>query len=161
MAYSYEPHYWEDFEVGQTFETVGRTVTESDFVFHSMFAGDWTELHTNREFAEDGPFSKRVAHGPMTFVLATGFVYRCGIVERTVYAFLGMNYMDIPNALGVNDTVDMEMEVTNKKEIDSVEGADFVTIDGEVTNQEGTVVFEGDMKFLIKNKGEWPEETHP
>jgi len=161
MAYSYEPHYWEDFEVGQTFETVGRTVTESDFVFHSMFAGDWTELHTNREFAADGPFGERVAHGPMTFVLATGFVYRCGIVERTVYAFLGMNYMNIPNALGVNDTIDMEMEVTNKKEINSVDGADMVTIDSEVTNQDDELVFAGDMKFLIKNEGEWPEETHP
>jgi acyl dehydratase len=72
-----------------------------------------------------------------------------------------MNYMNIPNALGVNDTIDMEMEVTNKKEINSVDGADMVTIDSEVTNQEDEVVFEGDMKFLIKNKGEWPEETHP
>ena len=161
MAYSYEPHYWEDFEVGQTFETVGRTVTESDFVFHSMFSGDWTELHTNREFAEDGPFGGRVAHGPMTFVLATGFVYRCGIVERTVYAFLGMNYMDIPNPVATNDTISMEMEVMNKKEIGSVDGADMVTIDSEVTKEDGAVVFAGDMKFLIKNEGEWPEETHP
>jgi len=161
MAYSYEPHYWEDFEVGQTFETVGRTVTESDFVFHSMFTGDWTELHTNREFAEDGPFGERVAHGPMTFVLATGFVYRCGIVERTVYAFLGMNYMDIPNPVGTNDTVSMGMEVLEKKRIDSVEGADMVTIDSEVTNQDGETVFAGDMKFLIKNEGEWPEDSHP
>jgi acyl dehydratase len=161
MAYSYEPHYWEDFEVGQTFESVGRTVTESDFVMHSMFAGDWTELHTNKHFAEEGPFEGRVAHGPMTFVLATGFVYRCGIVERTVYAFLGMNYMEIPNALGMDETISMEMEVTNKKEIDSIDKADMVTIDTVVTKEDGTPVFKGDMKFLIKNKGEWPEDTHP
>jgi len=161
MAYSYEPHYWEDFEVGQTFESVGRTVTESDFVMHSMFAGDWTELHTNRHFAEEGPFGERVAHGPMTFILATGFVYRCGIVERTVYAFLGMNYMDIPNAVVMDDTISMEMEVTEKKEISSIDDADMVTIDTEVTNQDGETVFEGDMKFLIKNKGEWDKETHP
>jgi acyl dehydratase len=161
MAYSYEPHYWEDFEVGQTFESTGRTVTESDFVMHSMFAADWTELHTNKEFAEDGPFEGRVAHGPMTFVLATGFVYRCGIVERTVYAFLGMNYMEIPNALGMDETISMEMEVTNKKEIESIDRADMVTIDTEVTTHEGKTVFEGDMKFLIKNKGEWDPETHP
>jgi acyl dehydratase len=161
MAYSYEPHYWEDFEVGQTFESVGRTVTESDFVMHSMFAADWTELHTNTEFAEDGPFDERVAHGPMTFILATGFVYRCGIVERTVYAFLGMNYMDIPNPLGMDETISMDMEVTEKKEIDSIEKADMVTIDTVVTTEDGTSVFAGDMKFLVKNKGEWPEDTHP
>jgi acyl dehydratase len=161
MAYSYEPHYWEDFEVGQTFESTGRTVTESDFVMHSMFAADWTELHTNKEFAEDGPFEGRVAHGPMTFTLATGFVYRCGIVERTVYAFLGMNYMEIPNALGMDETISMEMEVTNKKEIESIDRADMVTIDTEVATHEGKTVFKGDMKFLIKNKGEWDPETHP
>ncbi|PSP42276.1 monoamine oxidase, partial [Halobacteriales archaeon QH_2_66_30] len=90
-----------------------------------------------------------------------GFVYRCGIVERTVYAFLGMNYMDIPNPVGTNDTISMEMEVMDKKEIGSVDGADMVTIDSKVTNQDGEQVFAGDMKFLIKNEGEWPEETHP
>ena len=152
MAYSYEPHYWEDFEVGQTFETVGRTVTESDFTLHSMFTGDWTELHSNRHYAEDGPFDGRVAHGPMTFTLATGFVYRSGIVERTVYAFLGMNYMDIPAPVYMDDTISMEMEVTEKKEISSVEDADMVTIDTVVTNQNDDPVFEGDMKFLIYNR---------
>jgi acyl dehydratase len=154
MAYSYEPHYWEDFEVGQIFESVGRTVTETDFVMHSMFAGDWTELHTNKHFAEEGPFEGRVAHGPMTFVLATGFVYRCGIVERTVYAFLGMNYMDIPNPVHMDDTIKLDMEVTEKKEISSIDDADMVTIDTTMTNQEDTVVFEGDMKFLIKRRDE-------
>lgn len=152
MAYSYEPHYWEDFEVGQTFESVGRTVTESDFTLHSMFTGDWTELHTNRHYSEEGPFEGRVAHGPMTFSLATGFVYRSGIVERTVYAFLGMNYMEIPNPVYMDDTVSMEMEVTNKKEVGSVDDADMVTIDTVVTNQDDTPVFEGDMKFLIYNR---------
>jgi len=152
MAYSYEPHYWEDFEVGQTFETVGRTVTEADFAIHSMVTGDWTELHTNRHYAEDGPFGERVAHGPMTFSLATGFVYRSGIVERTVYAFLGMNYMDIPAPVYMDDSISMEMEVTNKKEIQSVEEADMVTIDSLVTNQDDEPVFEGDMKFLIYNR---------
>lgn len=150
MAYSYEPHYFEDFEVGQTFESVGRTVTESDFVMHSMFTGDWTELHTNRHFAEEGHFDGRVAHGPMTFTLATGFVYRCGIVERTVYAFLGMNYMDIPNPVYMDDTISLDMEVTETRELSSKDDAGLVTIDTTMTNQDDVVVFEGDMKFLIK-----------
>lgn len=152
MPYSYEPHYWEDFEVGQTFESVGRTITESDLVMYSMFADDWTELHTNEEYAEENFFGERVAHGPMTFVVATGFVHRTGIVERTVVAFLGMNYMDIPNALGIGDTVSAEMEVTEKKELSSRDDAGFITLYSTMTNQEGTVVFEGDMKFMIKTR---------
>jgi acyl dehydratase len=154
MAYSYEPHHWEDFEVGQEFESVGRTITETDFVTYSMFADDWTELHTNKEYAEDNYFGERVAHGPMTFVVATGFVHRTGIVERTVVAFLGMNYMDIPAPVAMDDTVSLSMEVTQKKEMSSRDDAGLVTIDTTMTNQDDDVVFEGDMKFMIKRKGE-------
>jgi acyl dehydratase len=152
MAYSYEPHYFEDFEEGQTFESVGRTVTEADFVMHSALAGDWTELHTNKEYAEEGPFDGRIAHGPMTFVQATGFVYRTGIVERTAFAFLGMNYMDLPNPVYIGDTLSLDIEVTETKDVGSRDDAGIVVLDTEMTNQDGTVVFQGDMKFLIMTK---------
>ncbi|AAV48420.1 MULTISPECIES: MaoC family dehydratase [Haloarcula] len=151
MAYSYEPHHFEDFEEGQEFISVGRTVTESDFVMHSALSGDWTELHTNKEYAEEQEFGERIAHGPMTFVQATGFVYRTGIVERTAFAFLGMNYMDLPNPVHIGDTLQLEIVVDNTKEVGR-DDAGLVVLDTEMENQDGTVVFEGDMKFLIKKR---------
>ncbi|AUG48952.1 MULTISPECIES: MaoC/PaaZ C-terminal domain-containing protein [Haloarcula] len=151
MAYSYEPHHFEDFEEGQEFISVGRTVTESDFVMHSALSGDWTELHTNKEYAEQQEFGERIAHGPMTFVQATGFVYRTGIVERTAFAFLGMNYMDLPNPVHIGDTLQLEIVVDNTKEVGR-DDAGLVVLDTEMENQDGTVVFEGDMKFLIKKR---------
>jgi acyl dehydratase len=119
---------------------------------HSMFTGDWTELHTNREYAEDGPFEGRIAQGPMTFILATGFVQRCGFVERTVVAFLGMNYMDVPRPVYIGDTVSAEFECTEKRDLDSRDDAGLVVIDSEMTNQDDETVFAGDMKFLFKKK---------
>jgi acyl dehydratase len=151
MAYSYEPHHFEKFEEGQEFISVGRTVTESDFVMHSALSGDWTELHTNKEYAQEQDFGERIAHGPMTFVQATGFVYRTGIVERTAYAFLGMNYMDLPNPVNIGDTLQLEMVVSNKKEVGR-DDVGMVVLDTEMENQDGTTVFEGDMKFLIKKQ---------
>jgi acyl dehydratase len=151
MAYSYEPHHFEKFEEGQEFISVGRTVTESDFVMHSALSGDWTELHTNKEYAQKQDFGERIAHGPMTFVQATGFVYRTGIVERTAYAFLGMNYMDLPNPVNIGDTLQLEMVVSNKKEVGRND-VGMVVLDTEMENQDGTTVFEGDMKFLIKKQ---------
>ncbi len=152
MPYSYQPHHFEEFEEGQTFESVGRTVTEADFVLHSAFSGDWTELHTNRHYADEEYFGERVAHGPMTFILATGFVYRCGFLERTVLAFLGMNYMDIPAPVYMGDTISLDMEVTETKELSSRDDAGLVTIDTTMTNQDGEEVFAGDMKFMIKRE---------
>ncbi len=152
MPYSYEPHYFEDLEIGQIFESAGRTITESDFVFHSMFTGDWTELHTNREYSADGPFGARIAQGPMTFIIATGLFQRTGIVERTVVAFLGMNYMDIPNPVYIGDTISGIYECATKRELESRDDAGYVEIDATMTNQDDAVVFQGDMKFLIKRR---------
>jgi acyl dehydratase len=152
MPYSYEPHHFEDFAVGQEFQSVGRTVTETDFVMHSALSGDWTELHTNAEYAENEEFGERIAHGPMTFVQATGFVYRTGIVERTAIAFLGMNYMDLPEPVYIGDTLSLTIEVTETKDLDSREDAGLVVLDTEMTNQDDTVVFQGDMKFLVKSR---------
>jgi acyl dehydratase len=152
MPYSYEPHYFEEFEEGQTFESVGRTVTEADFVLHSAFSGDWTELHTNAEYAEGSQFGERIAQGPMTFVLATGFVYRCGFLERRVVAFLGMNYMDIPAPVYAGDTVAAEFEVTETRDLTSRDDAGLVVIDCAMTNQDDGEVFNGDMKFLVRHR---------
>lgn len=159
MPYSYRPHYFEDMEEGKTFESAGRTVTETDFVMHSMFTGDWTELHTNVEYAEGkgGPFGARIAQGPMTFILSTGLFQRTGVVERTVVAFLGMNYMDIPNPVYIGDTVSAEYEVTENQELRSRDDAGLVVVDSRMTNQEGNSVFEGDMKFLFKRRDYWEE----
>ena len=152
MPYSYEPHHFEDMAVGKTFESAGRTITETDFVFHSIFTGDWTELHTNREYAEDGSFGARIAQRPMTFILTTGLFQRTGVVERTVVAFLGMNYMDVPNPVFIGDTLSVEYECTEKRELESRDDAGYVEIDTAMTNQDGESVFEGDMKFLFRRR---------
>lgn len=152
MPYSYEPHYFEDMEEGKTFESAGRTITETDFVVHSMVTGDWTELHTNAEYAADGPYSERIAHGPLTFILATGLFQRTGIVERTVIAFLGMNYMDLPDPVTIGDTISAEFEVTERRALDSRDDAGLVVVDSLVTTGDGAEVFAGDMKFLFKRR---------
>ncbi|PSQ36606.1 hypothetical protein BRD05_02595 [Halobacteriales archaeon QS_9_70_65] len=106
-----------------------------------------------REYAEEGPFGARIAQGPMTFIVATGLFQRTGIVERTVVAFLGMNYMDVPNPVFIGDTLSAVYECAEKRELDSRDDAGYVEIDTRMTNQDGESVFEGDMKFLFKRRG--------
>ncbi len=90
----------------------------------------------------------------MTFVQSTGFVYRSGIVERTAIAFLGMNYMDLPNPVFIGDTLSQTMVVSERKDLGSRDDAGLVVLEIEMTKQDGTVVLEGDMKFLIKKREE-------
>ncbi|MFA9427697.1 MaoC/PaaZ C-terminal domain-containing protein [Natronorubrum sp. A-ect3] len=149
MAYSYEPHRFEEFEEGQTFLSPGRTITETDVVMHSAMTSDWNELHTNKEHAKERDFGERIVHGPMTFVQAIGMVMRIGILERTAYAFLGMNYMDLPNPVHIGDTVSLEIEVAETKSLDSRDDVGLVVFETEMTTQDETVVFQGDLKFFV------------
>ncbi|MXV60585.1 monoamine oxidase [Natronorubrum sp. JWXQ-INN-674] len=149
MAYSYKPHYFEEFEVGQTFQSPGRTITETDVVMHSAMTSDWNELHTNSEHAEERGFGERIVHGPMTFVQTIGMVMRIGILERTAFAFLGMNYMDLPNPVYIGDTVSVDIEVAETKSLESRDDVGLVIFETEMTTQEDTVVFQGDMKFFV------------
>ena len=60
-----EGWYLEDFEVGKTYRSAARTVTEADVVNFAGLSGDFNPLHMDDEFAERGPFGGRIAHGAL------------------------------------------------------------------------------------------------
>lgn len=51
----------------------------------------------------------------MTLALATGFVYRCGFLERTAVAFLGVNDVDAPAPVVMGDTITLDVAVVETK----------------------------------------------
>lgn len=55
--------YYEDLQVGDSFTSPARTVTETDLVSFAMLSGDWNPIHTDDEFARAGLYGKRVMHG--------------------------------------------------------------------------------------------------
>ena len=44
--------YFEEFKVGMSFTSPGRTVTESDIVSFAGLSGDYTQIHTDAEFSK-------------------------------------------------------------------------------------------------------------
>ena len=64
--------YFEDYVVGATRVTTGRTITETDVVIHAGHSGDFFPHHMDEEFARTTPFGRRIAHGTMTFAIGIG-----------------------------------------------------------------------------------------
>ena len=64
--------YFDDLEVGQTFESAGRTITNHDVMTFAGLSGDNNELHTNDEYARNSPFGQRIAHGLLVVAITTG-----------------------------------------------------------------------------------------
>lgn len=152
MPYSYRPHHFEDFEQGQEFESVGRTVTETDVVNYAALGGDWTELHTNGEYASEEHFGGRVAHGPLTLTIAMGLAYRCGFMERTVLGFLGIDHMEFPRPVYIDDTLTGMFTVTDIQRLDRRSDAGMVSLEFDIRNQVDEQVFDSEMRFLVRRE---------
>ena len=68
--------YFEEFSVGQKFNTVGRTVSEGDIFNFAGLTGDFNQIHTDAAFAAKTQFGQRIAHALLSLSLVTGLILR-------------------------------------------------------------------------------------
>jgi 3-hydroxybutyryl-CoA dehydratase len=57
--------FFEDLSVGQT-ASLAKTITEADILLYSAVSMDSNPLHLDAEFAAQGPFGERIAHGMLS-----------------------------------------------------------------------------------------------
>lgn len=105
--------YFEDMEIGEKTMSRGRTVTETDIVNFAALSGDWFPLHTNVEFAKNGPFGERIAHGMLVLSIASGLM---PTADLAAVAFYGMDKVRFTAPVKIGDTIHVEMEVAEKQD---------------------------------------------
>lgn len=142
--------YYEDYEIGVTMQTRGRTITESDIVSFAGLTGDYNPMHTDAEYMKESMFGQRVAHGLLTLSYAVGQAYQLGFMERTVLAFRGLE-MKFSLPVFIGDTVHAELIVREKKDAARL-GGGMVTIDIKIINQNGKTVQSGELLVLVASR---------
>lgn len=143
--------YFEEYEVGQTIITEGRTITDADIVNFAGISGDFNPLHTDESYASKSPFGKRVAHGALVLSIATGLAYRMRFLEGTVLAFRSIDEWKFSAPVYIGDTIRCEVKVTEVKEAKRL-GGGMVTFDVKVLNQEDKMVQRGMWSILVASK---------
>jgi acyl dehydratase len=63
MTYQLRGLTFDQFEEGQVFETMSRTITETDVVNFAGISGDYNPLHTDEEFMKGSPTSSASSRG--------------------------------------------------------------------------------------------------
>jgi acyl dehydratase len=140
--------YYEEFEVGQTFVTEKRTLSNADILAFAELSGDHNKLHVDEEYARNTPFKTRIAHGPLGFAIATGLSYSTGLFDRTTLALLGVEW-SFTAPIFPGDTLHVEMRVKSKRETSRPDRG-IVERDFNLVNQDGVVVQKGVMTVMVK-----------
>lgn len=143
--------YWEDWEVGRTWETGGRTMTEAAIEQCAGLSGDYNPLHIDEEFAKAGPFGSRVAHGPLVYLFAAGLLFQLHLYDDTLIAFLGFDKLYFTAPVRIGDTLRARIQVTDRRETSRPDRG-IVQRVLEVRNQRGEVVLEAIQTFLIRRR---------
>jgi len=142
---------FEEFAVGDTCESPGRTVTEADVVAFAGLSGDYNQLHTDAEFAKGTLFGGRIAHGLLGLSIASGLASRLGFIEGTAQAFTGLEWK-FRGPIMIGDTIRARFEVSSTRPMARL-GGGFVTLSVSVLNQRDEVVQKGAWTVLMRSGG--------
>ncbi len=142
--------YFDDIEVGEEYESPGRTVTETDIVLFAGLSGDYNVLHTDAEFMKSSIFGERIAHGLLGLAIQSGLFSRATQAYATL-AFVGLRWK-FKAPIKIGDTIRLRATVTAKEETAKPDRG-RVTLQRTVLNQRDEVVQEGETELLVERRG--------
>ena len=142
---------YEQYSIGERFQSYARTITEADIVNYTCFAGLKLPLFIDAEFCKKHSiFGERVAPGLMTASIAAGMLE--DILGKYTLAALGLDKFKFAAPVKIGDTLHAEITVEGKK--DTSDGKRGVlTVRISVNNQKSEVPLEFWGSFMMR-KGE-------
>ncbi|WP_175047939.1 MaoC family dehydratase [Microlunatus speluncae] len=103
--------YFEDYPIGETRTTQGRTVTEADVVLHAGQTGDFFPHHLDAEWCATQPFGRRMAHGTLIISMAVGMT--AGDINPQAMSY-GYDKIRFIRPVFIGDTITVTAEITEK-----------------------------------------------
>ncbi|WP_283178552.1 MaoC/PaaZ C-terminal domain-containing protein [Gemmobacter sp. 24YEA27] len=139
--------YYEDYEIGEARDTVGRTITETDFVVHAGHSGDFFPHHLDAEFCKTLPFGQRIAHGTMVFTIGVGLT--ATIINPVAFSY-GYDRMRFVKPVFIGDTLRTRVEIIGKELMEKRPGFGRVTERLIVTKQTGETALVADHIYMVE-----------
>ena len=131
--------YFEDFDLGQTFETGSVIVTEDDIVdFGKRFAN--LPYHTDPVAAKDTAFGGLVAAGYQTASITFGLVVELGVFSAGGMGSPGIDKLRWLRPVRPGDTLRVRTEIVELSPAKTAPGRDAIRIAYDTVNQNGETV---------------------
>lgn len=104
--------YFEDYKEGDSRETIGRTITETDIVLHAGQTGDFFPHHMDAEWCKTQPFKERIAHGTLIFSVAVGMT--ASVINEVAFSY-GYDRLRFIKPVCIGDTITVKISIKEKK----------------------------------------------
>jgi acyl dehydratase len=146
-----QPLWFEDFRVGQAYDTGARQVTQADVEAFAAVSGDRNPLHLDEAYAAATPFGGRIAHGVLGLAVATGLLNQLGLTRGTLVALLGVRW-DFRAPLRPGDVVRARLRVAETKP-SRKGGRGVVRLAVALVNEREVVAQEGELTMMVRARG--------
>lgn len=141
--------FFDDIQVDQEWESLGRTVTQSEIANFAGISGDFNPIHVDHEFAKTTIFGRPVAHGLLVLSIGSGLGLNAPPM-RTI-AFLNLKEWNFKEPVYIGDTVRLKTKVLAKTE--RARGRfGVVTWQRQIVNQDGKIVQHGVTETLVEGR---------
>jgi acyl dehydratase len=149
MSYPAMFLYFDDVQVGQEWESLGRTITETDIVTFAGLSGDYNPIHMDHEFAKTTAYRQPIAHGLLVWAISSGL----GMLSPPMrtQAFIGIRDWQFKLPVFIGDTIRIKTRVLEKEER-SRGRRGVITWMRTITNQDGKIVQEGVTLTLVEGR---------
>ena len=140
--------FWQDLQVGQTFQTFRRTVTETDLVNFISVTGMLEQIFIDAEGAS-AAIGGRPVPAALTYCLIEGFILQT-MIQGTGMAMLECS-QKVTGPVRVNDSIHAVVEVTGIRPT-SKGGRAIVDSSIEVFNQRGDSVLQYTARRMLAGR---------
>jgi len=144
-----EERYFEDFTVGETRKSLGRTITEADIVAHAGQTGDFFPHHMDAEWCATQDFKRRMAHGTLVFSVGVGMT-ATDINPRAMST--GYDRLRFIKPVFIGDTIRASTTIKEKRDHPRRVSHGVVVEQLEVSNQAGETVLICEHLYLVERR---------
>ena len=142
--------YFEDYIIGSSRTSTGRTITEADIVLHAGQTGDFYPHHMDAEWCATQPFGARMAHGTLILSVSVGML--AGEINEAAMSY-GYDKVRFISPVFIGDTITSHAIIAEKRE-HAKRPEDFGIVEEKVTvvNQKGETVIAFVHVYLVNRK---------
>ncbi|HEX2892292.1 MaoC family dehydratase [Vineibacter terrae] len=142
-------HYFEDLKVGQRFYVNSRTQTDALFAAFQLASGDNHPIHYDRVYCQARGHRDMLAHGlQVTIQAAAGAGIFPHVVGDSLIGFIEQSSRFL-KPVYVGDTLFPMLEIS---ELRPGRTTGVVVVKITIHNQDGTLVMDGEHKYLVKKR---------